>query len=151
MNKVYLLDCTLRDGGYVNDWRFGFDTIKKVKEGLEDAGIDIIELGFFREGIPDLDRSVYPSGKDIRRIMTRKKEGVLYSAMLDGADPDRLFPVERLECPEVSGIDYIRVCTWKRLMKEHMCFCKKIAGGGIVFRYNLQRWNSTTRMSLSKC
>ena len=24
MNR-YLLDCTLRDGGYVNDWKFGAD------------------------------------------------------------------------------------------------------------------------------
>ena len=28
MGKVYLLDCTRRDGGYVNDWQFGEETIK---------------------------------------------------------------------------------------------------------------------------
>ena len=25
MKQVKLLDCTLRDGGYVNDWEFGHD------------------------------------------------------------------------------------------------------------------------------
>ena len=28
MGKIYLLDCTLRDGGYVNDWQFGEETIR---------------------------------------------------------------------------------------------------------------------------
>lgn len=28
MEKVTLLDCTLRDGGYVNDWQFGEEAIK---------------------------------------------------------------------------------------------------------------------------
>ena len=29
MGKVYLLDCTLRDGGYVNDWMFVAETIRQ--------------------------------------------------------------------------------------------------------------------------
>lgn len=28
MGKTYLLDCTLRDSGYINDWLFGEKTIK---------------------------------------------------------------------------------------------------------------------------
>ena len=27
---IKLLDCTLRDGGYVNQWNFGFDNIKQI-------------------------------------------------------------------------------------------------------------------------
>ena len=30
MKKIQLLDCTLRDGGYVNDWRFGYTNIVSV-------------------------------------------------------------------------------------------------------------------------
>ena len=26
---IKLLDCTLRDGGYINDWKFGYRTAKK--------------------------------------------------------------------------------------------------------------------------
>ena len=46
MNKVQVLDCTLRDGGYCNQWKFGFDNTKKITKGLTDANIDIIECGF---------------------------------------------------------------------------------------------------------
>ena len=27
MNRISLLDCTLRDGGYINDWDFGHDEL----------------------------------------------------------------------------------------------------------------------------
>lgn len=27
MKNIQLLDCTLRDGGYLNDWEFGHDTL----------------------------------------------------------------------------------------------------------------------------
>ena len=38
MSKIKLLDCTLRDGGYVNDWKFGHDNIESIFERLVDAG-----------------------------------------------------------------------------------------------------------------
>ena len=45
MKKTYLLDCTLRDGGYINDWRFGEETIKGVIRLIADTGIETIEVG----------------------------------------------------------------------------------------------------------
>ena len=45
---IKLLDCTLRDGGYVNDWKFGKSAIKDIKENLELSGVEIIELGFIK-------------------------------------------------------------------------------------------------------
>ena len=30
MSRDKLLDCTLRDGGYINDWNFGFHTIRDI-------------------------------------------------------------------------------------------------------------------------
>ena len=54
---VKLIDCTLRDGGYVNDWKFGHDTICCVFERLVQAGVDIIEVGFLDDRRPfDIDR-----------------------------------------------------------------------------------------------
>lgn len=42
-----LLDCTLRDGGYVNDWKFGFNTAKDIIYRLTKANIDVVEVGFY--------------------------------------------------------------------------------------------------------
>ena len=49
MSKIKILDCTLRDGGYINEWNFGERTIKKVISKLSQSKIDIIECGFLED------------------------------------------------------------------------------------------------------
>ena len=44
--KRLLLDCTLRDGGYLNDWKFGKENIANIFERLVSSGVDVIEIGF---------------------------------------------------------------------------------------------------------
>ena len=46
MAKIKVLDCTLRDGGYCNEWRFGADNIRTIIEGLTESGVELIECGF---------------------------------------------------------------------------------------------------------
>jgi 4-hydroxy 2-oxovalerate aldolase len=60
MNSPLLLDCTLRDGGFVNDWDFGFGSIKSIITRLDYAGLDVIEVGFIDERRPyDENRSIF--------------------------------------------------------------------------------------------
>ncbi len=44
--RVKILDCTLRDGGYYNDWDFDIDAAEKTIAALSAAGVDIIEVGY---------------------------------------------------------------------------------------------------------
>ena len=70
MSKIKLLDCTLRDGGYVNDWKFGHDNIESIFERLVDAGVDVIEIGFLDDRRPfDIDRSIMPIQIQLKRYM----------------------------------------------------------------------------------
>lgn len=41
-----LLDCTLRDGGYYTNWEFETEMVQDLVSSLDEAGIDIIELGY---------------------------------------------------------------------------------------------------------
>ncbi len=43
---MLILDCTLRDGGYYNDWDYSFDLVKRYVDAMAAAKIDIVELGF---------------------------------------------------------------------------------------------------------
>lgn len=46
--RVSVLDCTLRDGGYLNNWQFGNGTISNIVEKLGLSKVDYIELGFLK-------------------------------------------------------------------------------------------------------
>ena len=42
MSKIKVLDCTLRDGGYVNQWNFGIRNIRKIFVYLVKARVEYI-------------------------------------------------------------------------------------------------------------
>ena len=44
-----ILDCTLRDGGYINDWKFSNKEINHVLKALESSNINIIECGYLHD------------------------------------------------------------------------------------------------------
>jgi len=44
--RVTVVDCTLRDGGYYNDWDFSFALIQRYIDSMVRSGVDVIELGF---------------------------------------------------------------------------------------------------------
>ena len=44
--KINILDCTLRDGGYYNNWDFSLDLVKDYIKSISLSGIKYIELGF---------------------------------------------------------------------------------------------------------
>ena len=46
LSTMRLLDCTLRDGGYYNNWDFPTPLARRYVSGLSAAGIHTIELGF---------------------------------------------------------------------------------------------------------
>lgn len=47
--SIKILDCTLRDGGYLVDWDFGQDRIESILNNLTESGVDFIECGFLKE------------------------------------------------------------------------------------------------------
>lgn len=53
MNNIKLLDCTLRDGGYYNNWDFDKDMVEKYLKAMSEVSVDYVELGlrgFSKEG-----------------------------------------------------------------------------------------------------
>ena len=44
--NFYHLDCTLRDGGYYNNWNFDIDLINSYLKVMSEIQVDFVELGF---------------------------------------------------------------------------------------------------------
>ena len=49
MSRINVLDCTLRDGAYLIDKKFGLENISGITRGLIDSDIDFVEVGFFQD------------------------------------------------------------------------------------------------------
>jgi isopropylmalate/homocitrate/citramalate synthase len=69
-NKIKILDCTLRDGGYVNNWEFSNESIINIIKSLLNARIDIIECGFVsqKKGVEN-DSSTFKSIEQGNKIL----------------------------------------------------------------------------------
>ena len=109
MTDIRVLDCTLRDGGYINNWEFGEKAIDGIIHGLENAHIDIIETGFIRDVVHHKGSSVFSSVEEIRELITPKKPNTIYAAMIEYHNhvEDRISPYDG------TSVDLIRV-TFRR-------------------------------------
>lgn len=76
--SIQILDCTLRDGGYINDWRFGRNTIASILDKLECAHIDIIECGFLTGMVQDEDCSLFGSVDAVERVLPKRSRESMY-------------------------------------------------------------------------
>ncbi|MCM1231029.1 MAG: aldolase catalytic domain-containing protein [Ruminococcus flavefaciens] len=125
---MYLLDCTLRDGGYVNDWKFGYDTIINIYERLVSAKVDMIEVGFIDASRPyDKDRSIFPDTAGVKRTFDGFDKG---KSFIVGMIDYGTCPIENVELQKDSFLDGIRVIFKKEKMHPAIEFCRQIKEKG---------------------
>ena len=128
MKNIKILDCTLRDGGYVNDWRFGAKGISRIIENLEESNIEIIECGFIRNEEYSKGRSVYSSMKQLEQDIVPKKAGILYAVMIEYHNH-----VEKLITPyDGKGADIIRLTFRKNEWEQAKLVADKIKKMGYL-------------------
>jgi 4-hydroxy 2-oxovalerate aldolase len=111
MEKVKILDCTIRDGGLVNNWDFDADFVRDLYESLNKAGVDYMEIGY--KNSPKLlkgkDSGPWRFLKDdfIKKVIPEKKNTKL-SALVDIGRVDEDDILQRDESP----LDLIRVACY---------------------------------------
>ena len=105
MSDIKLLDCTLRDGAYVVDAKFGTPAIRGIISKLQEAGADIIECGWLKDKPHEEGTSFYHVPEDLRQYLGEKDKNITYVAMIDWNRYDvRALP----ECDH-DTIDAVRV------------------------------------------
>jgi len=127
MGTISLLDCTLRDGGYLNDWNFGEQAIPQMVRKIADSNVDVLEVGFLKKEPFSANRTVYPSEELMESAFHPKKKGLLYAAMVEVMNP---LPIEELSPKTDTSVDVIRVIVWKRLLEQGYRYCSEIAEKG---------------------
>ena len=104
---VQVLDCTLRDGGYVNNWEFGKGVMRSVLEKLNGAGIDIVECGFLTSKPRGEGCSLFGDPRQIARLLPQTNRRSRFVAMIAMGEQE-LSP-ERLPYRREGDIEGIRL------------------------------------------
>lgn len=126
MSKIQILDCTLRDGGYVNSWNFGKKVIKSIVGKLSESNIDIIECGFLTETSKGDNYSLFSSVSQIKSLVTNKKN--MYVAMI--AIGEKEINPEILEACDGESIDGIRLTFHKNEVDKAIVWANTIKKKG---------------------
>lgn len=127
--NIMLLDCTLRDGGYINDWDFGQSVISGIYKNLQRAGVEFIEVGFLDDRrIFDYNKSIMPDTNSLNRIYGKINQTTSAVAMIDYGTCS----IENISDARDSFIDGIRVIFKKEKIDEALLYCKSIKDKGYL-------------------
>lgn len=123
MSNIKLLDCTLRDGGYINDWNFGFHTTKDIIRELVESRVDYVEVGFLRNCIYDQDHCLYNNCKEMEAVLPPKgrRGNTKFTAMA----LHNKYDIDKLEPYDGNTIDIIRVTFHDYDIDEGLAFVRK--------------------------
>ena len=128
MGEIKLLDCTLRDGGYLNDWNFGHNNLISIFERLVDANVDMIEIGFLDDRRQfDINRSIMPDTDCVEKIYGKLEPK---QAMVVGMIDYGTCRIENIKPCSESYLDAIRVIFKKHLREKALDFCAQIKKKG---------------------
>lgn len=129
MKKYKLLDCTLRDGGFVNDWNFGYNCINNIIERLEKAKIDIIEVGYLRDFVQyNKNSTQFPNTDAINATLNKKNYKRMMVALMDYGCCD----INCIEEKKKSLLDGIRLTFRKKEIDKALELGKKIQQKGYL-------------------
>ena len=110
--KIKVLDCTIRDGGLINDHYFTDEFVRAIYQALSSAGIDYMEVGYrcSRELFPPAKYGAwkYCDDEKIREIIDGIESNVKLSIMVDAhrVKEQEFVPIDQ------SPVDMIRVATY---------------------------------------
>ncbi len=110
--KIRVLDCTVRDGGLINDHFFTDEFVRAIYKALSQAGIDYMEMGYrnSKELFPPSDYGAWKYCDDdkIRQVIDGIESNLKLSIMVDAhrVKEQQFAPVDE------SPVDMIRVATY---------------------------------------
>lgn len=125
MKNIKILDCTLRDGGYVNSWKFTQKVISAIYCNLNEANIDYIECGFLKDTEFNSNKTLYNNIKDLNKIYLPKNSNVVAMIIYGQFSQDKI-----IKKTKNILLDSIRVTFKKNEIEEVFKYFEKIKQAG---------------------
>lgn len=148
-NQSKILDCTIRDGGLVNNWDFSIEFVQDLYNGLSEAGVEYMEIGY--KNSPKLLKATEPNpwrflDDDFLKEVIPEKKFTKLSALVDigRVDPDDILPREE------SVLDMIRVACYIREVDKGLELVQMFHDLGYETSLNIMALSSVPEHQLIK-
>lgn len=149
--ELKVLDCTIRDGGLINDHKFDDGFVRAVYQACVESGVDYMEIGYKASkkiAAPDkFGAWKFCDEDDIRRIVGDNPTSLKLSVMADAGKSDwrtDILPKDQ------SVLDVIRVAFYAHQVAEAVDMIKDAGDKGYEVTANLMAVSRTTELEIDQ-
>jgi len=135
--KIKVLDCTIRDGGLINNHDFDFRFVRQVYKALSEAGVDYMEIGYKNSkklfSPKEFGTWKFCDDDDIKKAIDGIKSNTKISIMVD---VDRV-DIEDVKPRKDSPVAMIRVASYVKDIDKAIFLVNHFADKGYETTVNI--------------
>jgi 4-hydroxy 2-oxovalerate aldolase len=149
--KIKVLDCTIRDGGLMNNHNFDPRFVREVYKALSEAGIDYMEIGYKNSqrlfSAKEYGKWKFCNDQDIREVIKGIPSKTKISVMVDvdRVDLDDILPKKD------SPVDMVRVATYVKDVDKAIYLVNHFADKGYETAVNIMAISRALDSELTEC
>lgn len=149
--KIKVFDCTVRDGGLINNHDFDIRFVREVYRALSAAGVDYMEVGYKNSkklfSSKEYGKWKFCDDEDIKRLTSGIESNTKISVMVD---------VDRVEISDIlpakdSVVQMIRVASYVKDIDKAIYLANHFADKGYETTVNIMAISKALDNELSEC
>jgi len=121
---ISILDCTMRDGGYINDWRFNEEFLEKFSGVVCENSIEYVEIGFINKTNKYRGKLVGGSRILTKELINERKSMITDSKLVVMADYSDI-NMELLTEGDLP-VDLVRIAFHKTDLEAALEICRDV-------------------------
>jgi 4-hydroxy 2-oxovalerate aldolase len=149
--KIKVLDCTIRDGGLINNHDFDISFVRAVYKALSLAGVDYMEIGYKNSkklfSSKEYGRWKFSDDEDIRKVIDGIASKTKIAVMVD---VDRV-DVDDIARRQDSPVAMIRVASYVKDIDKAIHLVNNFADKGYETTVNIMAISRALDNELNEC
>lgn len=148
--ELKVLDCSIRDGGLINNWHFSDEFVKATYKALSEAGVDFMEMGYKASkemfDPKEFGKWRFCEDDEVKRIIDGIESEIKLSCMVDvGRVKD-----EDIKPKIESPFDMIRVACYIRDIDKAIDLCNMILDKGYLTSVNIMAVSTNSEREIDE-
>ena len=135
--KIRVLDCTIRDGGLINNHQFDQRFVREVYKAISASGVDYIEMGYKNSkklfSSKEYGLWKFCEDEEIRKITDKIESKTKISVMVDVGRVD----MQDVKPSSESPVDMMRVASYVKDMDKAIYMVNELAEKGYETTINI--------------